>query len=144
DGLNDPFNRRPLSLTNEALQIFYRQISDIRNKSVILKTGAYSFCAANEDLILILRFVLNGKDMFDAESENGVYLTVVNRAAHSGYFALDLLDQKECVDTVRMEALQNMELTSAKCLLTGKKFFAGKGIVSGEIPPVSCAVIKIE
>jgi glycosidase len=144
DGLNDPFNRGPLKLNNSALQAFYKQLSGIRNESCVLKTGAYSFYAASEDMILILRFIAGGKDMFDEPGENGVYLTVVNRAAHSGYFALDLLDAKECVDTQNMEALRNMEHTSAVCQLTGKKYFVGKGIVSGEVPPAGCALIKIE
>lgn len=144
DGLNDPFNRRPLHLDNASLQAFYRQLSGIRNESDVLKTGAYSFYAASEDMIMILRFIADGKDMFDEPGENGVYLTVVNRAAHSGHFALDLLDAKECVDAGRMEALRGMEHTSAICRLTGKKFFVGKGIVSGEIPPAGCALIQIE
>ncbi len=144
DGLNDPFNRGPLKLDNPGLQKFYRQLSGIRNASDALKTGAYSFYAASENMIMILRFVAAGKDMFDEPVENGVYLTVVNRAGHSGYFALDLLDARECVDADRMEALRSMEHTSAVCQLTGKKYFAGKGIVSGEIQPAGCALIKIE
>ncbi len=144
DGLKDPFNRETFRPNDKEMQDFYRRIANIRRESGVLKTGAYSFFAMSDDLMAILRFVADGKDMFDVSCKNGVYLTVVNRSGHAARFAYDLLEQKECVDFQRMEALRALELHRAVCMATGKVYEADKGIVSGEIPAQGFALIKLE
>lgn len=144
DGLNDPFNRRTLRKENPELQAFYKKLSNIRRASRILKTGAYAFHTAGEDLIVVLRFVSDGRDMFDNPCQNGVYLILVNRSAHDRNFALDLLEARECVEPRRMEALRKIEPASAECMLTEKRYFWGKGLVSGELPPYGYALIQIQ
>jgi glycosidase len=144
DGLKDPFNRETFREKNKEMQDFYRKIANIRSKSDVLKTGAYSFFAMSSDLAAILRFVADGKDMFDDPCENGVYLTVVNRSKNPVRFAYDFMEQKECVESSRMEALKALELKNAKCLMTEKKHTVSNGIVSGEIPAQGFALIKLE
>jgi len=143
DGLKDPFNRSTFVPKDCDLSLFYRRIADIRQRTDVLKTGAYSFFAFNEDMAGVLRFTADGHDLFDAACENGVYLTVVNRSEHAVRFAFDLLEPKECVDEKRMRALQAAEFSRASCLMTGRAFDVSKGIVSGEIPAQGFAVIEI-
>jgi glycosidase len=142
DGLKDPFNRETFREKDNKMRLFYSRIANIRKDSDVLKTGGYSFFATSEDVIGILRFVADGRDLFDVACENGVYLTVVNRSGRAAFFAYDFMEQKECVDARRMEALKEMELTHAKCLETGKDYAVSKGIVSGEIPAQGFALIK--
>ena len=144
DGLKDPFNRGTFSPQDNNMRIFYEKIAKVRNETDILKTGAYSFFAISEDVMGILRFVADGRDMFDVSCENGVYLTMVNRSAHIAHFAYDFMEQKECVDAGKMDSLANMDLKSASCMLTGKAYAVSKGIVSGEIPALSAAVIRLD
>lgn len=144
DGLKDPFNRETFRPKDNRMRLFYRKISELRNSSGVLQTGAYSFFAVSGDVIGILRFIADGRDMFDAACENGVYLTVVNRSVRAAYFAYDFMEQKECVDVQRMEALKKMELKSAACMLTGKAFTVSRGIVSGEVPAQGVAVLKFD
>jgi glycosidase len=142
DGLKDPFNRETFRAGDEKMRLFYRKIAGLRKESDVLKTGAYSYFAVSGDVIGILRFVADGRDMFDVSCENGVYLTVVNRSAHAAHFAYDFMEQKECVDAQKMQALKTMELTRADCRVSGKAYAISKGIVSGEIPAQGVAVIQ--
>ena len=144
DGLKDPFNRGTFTHKNNGMRIFYSKLLNIRKNSDVLKTGAYTFFSVNEHLIGVLRFVAEGKDVFDVACKNGVYLTVINRAEHACHFALDLTEQKECVDARSTEALANLELSRAVCQISGREYSVRKGIVTGEMQPLGFAVIKIE
>ncbi len=141
DGLKDPFNRKPYVTGDNAMRSFYKKITQIRRESVVLKTGAYSFFAVNDDVICILRFVSGERDMFDAACRDGVYLTVVNRSEHAVNFAYDFREPKECVDTARTRALEKIDPAHAVCKVSGREFFVSKGIVSGEIQAMGLAVI---
>ena len=54
-----------------------------------MSTGHAHFMAANRDVLLILRYITDGKDAFGEPAENGVYLTVINRGELSCNYTAD-------------------------------------------------------
>ena len=45
--------------------------------------------AASSDVLLILRWIEGGKDVFGEAAENGVYLAVINRGDVSASYSVD-------------------------------------------------------
>ena len=90
-GVGDPFNRLPFREERQDLHDFYAALGKLRREADALSTGRVRFAAASEGLLLILRSVTDGKDVFGSPAENGVYLAVVNRGEAAEY-SLDCSD----------------------------------------------------
>ena len=90
-GVGDPFNRLPFREERQDLHDFYAALGKLRREADALSTGQVRFAAASEGLLLILRSVTDGKDVFGSPAENGVYLAVVNRGEAAEY-SLDCSD----------------------------------------------------
>ncbi len=88
-GLNDPFNRLPFREGDEATHDYYAALAQLRNSSAVLSTGHASFMAANKDVLLILRYINDGVDVFGEEADNGAYLVVVNRGEQAYSYMAD-------------------------------------------------------
>ena len=89
EGVGDPFNRLPFREGDAELHDHYAQLCALRNGAPALSTGEAVFMADGTDVLLVLRFITNGKDVFGAESENGVYLGVFNRSEEARAYSAD-------------------------------------------------------
>ncbi|MBQ9685297.1 MAG: glycoside hydrolase family 13 protein [Oscillospiraceae bacterium] len=78
-GVGDPFNRLPFREETAALHDFYAALCAQRNAAPALSTGYVGFVAVNRDLLLVLRYITDGRDVFGESAENGVYLAVIHR-----------------------------------------------------------------
>ena len=86
-GVGDPFNRQPFTLGDRRLHDWYASLSAQRNGAPALSTGEAKFMAASADVLLILRWIEGGKDVFGLPADNGAYLTVINRGAAADFAA---------------------------------------------------------
>ena len=91
-GVNDPFNRQVFRRDRRDLFAFYAQLAGSRNAAPALSVGQVSFQVANRDVLLILRWITDGKDVFGLPAENGVYLAVVNRSGFAADYEADCRD----------------------------------------------------
>lgn len=88
-GVGDPFNRAPFREERQDLFDHYASLSALRNAAPALSTGHASFLALSRDLLLILRWITDGRDAFGEKAENGVYLAVINRGRERSEYELD-------------------------------------------------------
>ena len=88
-GVCDPFNRLPFREGERELHDAYAAFAAARNAAPALATGYAEFQAANADVLLILRWIRDGKDLFGQTAEDGVYLTVVNRGDREASYLAD-------------------------------------------------------
>ncbi len=78
-GVSDPFNRLPFREGDVALRDFYAGLAALRSSAPALSTGQARYMAADDDLLLILRWIDKGRDVFGLEAQDGAYLAVINR-----------------------------------------------------------------
>ena len=79
-GVGDPFNRLPFRKGDRDLQMSYAALSRRRNANPALSTGEARFMAADQDVLVILRYIQDGKDVFGLPAKNGCFLVAVNRS----------------------------------------------------------------
>ena len=80
EGVGDPFNRAPFKEGNQALHDYYAKLCELRNSADALTTGRAVFFAADSEVLLVLRYITDGRDVFGDACENGVWLCVINRS----------------------------------------------------------------
>ncbi len=88
-GVGDPFNRAPFREERQDLHDWYAALAAQRNAAPALSTGHVKFAAVSGGVLLILRYITEGKDVFGEPAENGVYLAVVNRDAEPAAYTMD-------------------------------------------------------
>ena len=88
-GVGDPFNRLPFREGNKELHDFYAALAAKRNAAPALSTGHVVFQADGKDLLLVLRYIRDGKDVFGRDAINGVWLAVVNRGEGACIYRAD-------------------------------------------------------
>ena len=88
-GVRDPFNRMPFKEGHRQLHEYYAALAKMRRSADALSTGKVRFLAANGDMLLILRYITDGKDVFGQPAENGVFLAVINRGDTEAVFSVD-------------------------------------------------------
>lgn len=88
-GVCDPFNRLPFREGSRELHDWYAMLAAKRNSAPVLSTGEVKFMAASSELLLILRYITDGKDAFGLPAENGAYLAVINRSYETLDFEAD-------------------------------------------------------
>ena len=64
-------------------------LSAQRNATPALSTGQALFQADGPDVLLVLRYITDGRDVFGLPAENGVYLCVVNRSETERSYSVD-------------------------------------------------------
>lgn len=79
-GVNDPFNRQPFMEGDRSLYEYYARLAGQRRAAAALSTGEAEFMAANKDVVLILRYINEGRDALGQPAENSAWLAVVNRS----------------------------------------------------------------
>ena len=88
-GVGDPFNRLPFREDRRDLHDWYAELAARRNSSAALSTGRARFLAASGDVLLILRWIDDGKDVFGLPAENAAWLVAVNRGTKTVDFSVD-------------------------------------------------------
>ncbi len=88
-GVGDPFNRLPFREQRQDLHDWYAGLASRRNASEALSTGEACFMAASENVLLILRWIRDSKDVFGLPASNGAWLIAVNRAKKAVDFTVD-------------------------------------------------------
>ena len=88
-GVCDPFNRLPFKEGERELHDWYAQLANMRNSADAFSTGHAQFMAATGDVLLILRWISDGHDVFGDAAENGAYLAVINRGAAEVHYRAD-------------------------------------------------------
>ena len=81
-GFKDPTNRRPYPWDNgdNELRETYKKFIKIRNDNVVLQTGEFLPLPSNGDIFAYARVIRNGRDVFDVEAKNDIYLVAFNRS----------------------------------------------------------------
>ncbi len=88
-GVGDPFNRLPFREDRQDLFEHYAALAALRNSTPVLSTGHAGFLALSRDLLLVLRWITDGRDVFGESAENGVYLAILNRGREYAEYELD-------------------------------------------------------
>ena len=88
-GVGDPFNRMPFREGDHALHDTYAALCAQRNKAPALSTGNAAFMADGTDVLLVLRYIKDGKDALGLPGENGTYLCVINRSREARPYCAD-------------------------------------------------------
>ncbi|MBZ4665965.1 alpha amylase N-terminal ig-like domain-containing protein [Mahella sp.] len=80
-GGKDPDNRRmfPWGAEDTNLQAFFKNISNIRNKNQVLKTGDLGTLYAKGDVYAFGRKITNGKDAFGKSYPDSAAIVVINK-----------------------------------------------------------------
>ena len=89
EGIGDPFNRAPFREGSKSLHQCYMQLAALRRSAVALSTGRAVFMADNSDVLLVLRYITDGKDIFGEACENSVWLCVINRGETARDYSAD-------------------------------------------------------
>ena len=88
-GVGDPFNRAPFVEGDRDLHDHYASLASLRNSAAALSVGHVMFAAEDSDVLLVLRYISDGRDAFGLPAENGAYLTVLNRSAETRHYSAD-------------------------------------------------------
>ena len=89
-GVSDPFNRRPFRKGDGELERFYASLGQLRRENDALSTGRAEFSSTEDGLLLIKRYILDGRDAFGDPAENGAFLTVVNAGNADAAYCVDM------------------------------------------------------
>ncbi len=143
-GLLDPFNRGTFLAGDEEMREYYKKLAQLRNKTDALKTGHSVFYSQGEEVIGILRFCIDGQDAFGNLKQDGMYLTLVNRAQESRSIAVDLFAQEELMPQTIVDHFRELEFVRAQCMLCADVYSVADGLVEAELPPRSIRILEIE
>ena len=90
-GMSDPYCRGtyPWGREDNELLDEFRFVSDIRMHSPALRTGAMKLWAVGEDVLMIERSTLGGKDVFGRKCKEETFLIAVNRSGDSRWIECD-------------------------------------------------------
>ncbi|MBR5094963.1 MAG: glycoside hydrolase family 13 protein [Oscillospiraceae bacterium] len=91
-GVGDPFDRQPFREGRQDLHDRYAALAALRNSAPALSTGHARFLAASGGVLMILRYIVDGHDVFGEEAENGVYLAVADRDDEPADYEIDCRD----------------------------------------------------
>jgi len=81
EGYTDPLNRAPFpwGKEDETLLIWYKRIIGLRKKNDMMKTGWWVPVYARGDVFGFVRYIENGRDVFQQPRKNGTALAIFNR-----------------------------------------------------------------
>jgi hypothetical protein len=69
----------------------------LRAREAVLQTGHAQYFAVNDDVLAILRFVVDQRDAFGAKAENKIMLMLVNPSEKTQKVTFDFRTKKEGV-----------------------------------------------
>lgn len=81
-GFKDPTNRRPYPWDDGDFELreTYKKFIKIRNENLVLQTGEFLPLPSYDDIFAYARVIRNGRDIFDQEAKNDIYLVAFNRS----------------------------------------------------------------
>lgn len=97
-GLMDPFNRGTFYKNDESVYQYLLEFTAYRSRDITIQTGHALYFAANDDVLGIVRFCVDGKDAFGEKAPNGVKILLVNPSDEQQEIAVDLTTKKEGVE----------------------------------------------
>ena len=89
EGVGDPFNRLPFREGDGELFAHYAKLCALRASAPALSTGEAKFYAESGDVLVVLRYITDGRDVFGDSAENGVYLCVLTRGVGPRAYSVD-------------------------------------------------------
>ena len=104
-GLMDPFNRGAFFENDKETYQEVLRLTSLRNREKVLQTGYALYMAPTENVLAILRFISEKKDVFGEASENKAILLLVNPTMKKKEINLDLNKVKEGVNENALQAL---------------------------------------
>lgn len=104
-GLMDPFNRGAFFENDKETYQEVLRLTSLRNREKVLQTGYALYMAPTENVLAILRFISEKKDVFGEASENKAILLLVNPTMKKEEINLDLNKIKEGVNENALQAL---------------------------------------
>ena len=144
EGFKDPFNREPFVTKSPAMRRFISELGVFRRDTQALRTGSCGFTFRYNNVMVILRFILGGKDSFGNKGEDGVYVILVNPTGLELKFELDLHDVEEGLSLEEVEALSGFTPKTASCV-KGKATVvaAHDGVLLFKVPSRDYGIIKV-
>ena len=142
-GMLDPFDRAPFTMGARPLTDWYTSLGQIRNEHDALSTGAAAFSAPDPDVLCILRCVSGGKDVFGLPAKDGAFLAVINRSNWSKELVADIWLDNAGLSSKELEGLRSLNLTRAKCLLTGQETTVADGLIKLSLPAESALIFEL-
>ena len=103
--LMDPFNRGAFFENDKETYQEVLRLTSLRNREKVLQTGYALYMAPTENVLAILRFISEKKDVFGEASENKAILLLVNPTMKKEEINLDLNKVKEGVNENALQAL---------------------------------------
>ena len=142
-GMLDPFDRAPFTMGARPLTDWYTSLGQIRNEHDALSTGAAAFSAPDPDVLCILRCVSGEKDVFGLPAKDGAFLAVINRSNWSKELVADIWLDNAGLSSKELEGLRSLNLTRAKCLLTGQETTVADGLIKLSLPAESALIFEL-
>ncbi len=83
-GFKDPTNRRPYPWGGGDKELFetYKKYIAIRNENLVLQTGEFLPLPSYDDIFAYARVIRNGRDIFDHDAKNDIFLAAFNRSRY--------------------------------------------------------------
>jgi glycosidase len=144
NGMKDPFNRRPFQNNPESLYFFYKRLIGIRQSSPALKVGYAGFASVGDDVVIILRTLLGGKDIFGEERKDEVCVCIANRSNEKKDVSFNLYEIQDGIAEEQIKLLKEVNAQTADCLITGRKVSVKDGNLSIEMFPLSAEILKLD
>ncbi len=143
-GMADPFNRKtfPWGYEDKVMQEWYSSLGKLRSGDKILQTGWMNLFAPNEDVLSIMR-AADGKDTFDNEAGNKIYVAIINRNAEKEKkFVFDLRREYEGPYAFLLDT--SSELANMELLLGNAEVLLKNEILTGKIAPLACCIVCMD
>ena len=102
---SDPFNRGAFFENDKETYQEVLRLTSLRNREKVLQTGYALYMAPTENVLAILRFISEKKDVFGEASENKAILLLVNPTMKKEEINLDLNKVKEGGNENALQAL---------------------------------------
>jgi len=142
-GMFDPFNRQAYEVRDDEMREFHAQLAALRRKNDCLRTGHCLFATHSANTIGILRYCFRGKDAFGNVAEDGMFLTLVNRAETKETVVVDLFSEEQIQTEEELEYLKGVDFDSAVCALTGEAFPIRNGLIELEMEKQSVRILEL-
>lgn len=144
NGFRDPFNRAPFTQGEFPLTDWYTALGTLRNSASPLSTGGIGIYASGNDLLLLLRTVCNGQDVFGDAAENGVYVLAVNRGEQPVRETVSIFTPGHGLEESQLDALRRANPRSAIPLLGDGHLHICNGNADVSLAPVSACIFKLQ
>ena len=143
-GFKDPFNREPYVETGSKLKKELTNLVRLRNSSAALKRGAMSLSYNDQNVILVIRSIQAGKDVFGDAAKDGIIVSAFNPNEEASEFDFRL---EELNDGLQVEDRENLRALVAKdiCLLLGDGSCQVQkdGEIVGRIPAMQYMIFEV-